>query len=236
MALVLRHAGRRLVEQQHARLAGDRDRDLEQPLLAVRQDRGALVHHVGEMESLEQREHFVDDLGFASDNAPPVMAGADTFRYREPERLERRQIREKLIDLEGARDAEPHARMRAHVGDVAALEQDLPSGRREHAGQQIDDGGLAGAVRSDQRVARALLDLERHITGRDDAAETLLEIFRGEDDRHGQAPSLRRQSSLSAYLRNGSVQLVMRSRPIITITTSSKPIQNGQYCGVSTAR
>ena len=35
--LGLGHAGGRLVEQQHARLAGDRERDLQQALLAVGQ-------------------------------------------------------------------------------------------------------------------------------------------------------------------------------------------------------
>ena len=178
MALVLRNAGGRLVEQQHARLAGDGDRDFEQPLLAVRQDRGALVHHVGEMELLEQRDHFIDDLRLAADDAPPVMAGAEPLGDREAERFERRQIGKQLVDLEGARDAEPHARMRAHAGDVVAVEQDLAGTRRQHAGQQIDDRGLAGAVRADQRMARALLDLERHIVGRDDAAEALFEMIR----------------------------------------------------------
>jgi hypothetical protein len=47
------------------------------------------------------------------------------------------------------------------IGDVVAFEQDAPGIGLEHAGQQIDDGGLAGAVRADQRVARALLDPQR---------------------------------------------------------------------------
>ena len=54
VTLGFRHAGRRLVEQQHARPAGDRERDLQQPLLAVGQIAGALVHHVGEAEALEE--------------------------------------------------------------------------------------------------------------------------------------------------------------------------------------
>ena len=47
LALAGRHAGDRLVEQQHARLAGQRDGDLQQPALAVGQHAGGLVLHAG---------------------------------------------------------------------------------------------------------------------------------------------------------------------------------------------
>ena len=59
VALAFGHAGGGLVEQQHARLGGDRDRDLEQALLAVGQRRGQFVHDV---EQMEAREIF-GDLG-----------------------------------------------------------------------------------------------------------------------------------------------------------------------------
>jgi len=48
--------------------------------------------------------------------------------------------------------------MHRQIGDVVAFKQDAPGIGLQHARQQIDDGGLAGAVRADQRVARALLD------------------------------------------------------------------------------
>ena len=41
------------------------------------------------------------------------------------------------------------------VGDVLAAEKNLPGIGRQHAGHQIDERGLAGAVRTDQRIARA---------------------------------------------------------------------------------
>ena len=43
------------------------------------------------------------------------------------------------------------------------LEQDTPGIGLQHAGEQIDDGGLAGAVRPDQGMAGALLDPQRQI-------------------------------------------------------------------------
>ena len=42
---------------------------------------------------------------------------------------------------------------------------DAARGRLEHAGQQVDQRRLAGAVRADQRLARALLDLQRDVVG-----------------------------------------------------------------------
>src|SRR5215469_4617649 len=44
--------------------------------------------------------------------------------------------------------------------DVAAVVENLPGARVEKLGQQVEDGGLAGAVRPDQRVDRAAPDFE----------------------------------------------------------------------------
>src|SRR5215470_11939569 len=60
VALVLGHAGGRLVEQQHARAAGDGERNLDQALLAVGQIAGAFVHHVGEVEAGKDLDDLLD--------------------------------------------------------------------------------------------------------------------------------------------------------------------------------
>src|SRR5690348_6464844 len=171
--LVLRYAGGGLVEQEHARPAGDRKRDLEQALLAVGKDRGALVHHVAEAEALDQLGDLARDLGLAADDPPPVVAMADPLRYREAERLDRGEIGEQLVDLKRARDAEPDPRVRLEAGDVVAVEQNLAGGGLEHAGEQVDDGGLSGPVRPDQGVPRTPLDAQRNVVGGDDAAKML---------------------------------------------------------------
>ena len=72
MPLRLRHAGGRLVEKQHPRLAGERHRNLEQALLAVRQRGGADVEDVDEAKARRQ----VDDVG----NHARVGAGRDWWR------------------------------------------------------------------------------------------------------------------------------------------------------------
>ena len=242
----IRHARRRLIEQQHLRPAGESERDLKEALLAVRQDCRALMHDVGEAKALDDLDDLVRDHRFAADQPPPVAAEPEPFGDRKPDRFKRRQIQEQLIDLERARHAEPHALMRTQRRNVVAAKDDPAGGRPQHAGEQIDHRGLAGAVRPDQSVPRALLDRQRNVMRGDDAAEALFQADRFED-RHGSTlPSARRRRRPPAAspaacradrstARNAAVQLSARSRPTSTMTTSTKPIQNCQYCGVRLA-
>ena len=110
VALAFGNAGGGLVQQQHARLGGNRDRDLQQALLAVGQGRGELVHDVEQMEAFEIFGDLGVDVVAGAHAAPPVAAAAEPFRYREPDGLERRQIGIELVDLEGARQPAQHAR------------------------------------------------------------------------------------------------------------------------------
>ena len=106
-------------------------------------------------------------------------------RDGERERRQRRQRVEQLVDLERADDAAANALVRGERGDVVAVEEDRPRGRLENAGEQVDQRRLAGAVRSDQGVARAAREVERDVVGRRQAAEALDERARREDGRHG---------------------------------------------------
>src|SRR5258708_5275090 len=54
-----------------------------------------------------------------------------------------------LRHLERARDAEPGDLARRRAGDVAIFELDGSFGRPQVAGDHVDEGGLAGAVRAD---------------------------------------------------------------------------------------
>ena len=53
------HAGRRLVQQQHRRAAGECNRDLDQPLLAVRKIRDTAERVIGESERGQYMQAFV---------------------------------------------------------------------------------------------------------------------------------------------------------------------------------
>src|SRR5262249_45588970 len=56
--------------------------------------------------------------------------------------------------------------------DAAATVDDVAGGGPQIAGDGVERGGLAGAVRADQREHLALAHLERHVADRDEAAET----------------------------------------------------------------
>src|SRR5439155_14843453 len=122
--------------------------------------------------------------------------------------------------------------------DVVALEQDPPAIGAEHAGQKINDGGLAGAVRADQRMAGALRYFQRQVARDAEAAEGFFQAFCFQRNRHDASLSgtattaLRPAICRITRLGSHSAQRWIRSRPTSTITTSTSPIQNSQYCGV----
>ena len=78
------------------------------------------------------------------------------------------------------------ARLRRQVGDVLAFEQHLAGGREQIAGQAIEEGRLAGAVRSDQAENIALLQRHRCRIDGLEAAEGLGDVARFKE--HGWLP------------------------------------------------
>ena len=160
VALGARHAGRRLVEQQHLGLQSERDGQLDQPLAAIGQFRNGLVGDVGELEPRQQLHRLVDHVAARARGRDHVRRGADALGDRHIDVLQHREAAEQPVDLEGAGDAELDPFGLLDLRDVLALEQHLAGARRQHAGEQVDEGGLAGAVRADQRVPRALLQRE----------------------------------------------------------------------------
>ncbi len=113
---------------------------------------------------MKAREVFRDrviDVTAGAHATPPVAAMAEMFGRSETDRLQRRHVGIKLVDLECSGQPAQHALVHRQSSDVVALEQDAAGIGLEHAGQKIDHGCLAGAVRADQRVARTGLDLER---------------------------------------------------------------------------
>ena len=108
--------------------------------------------------------------------------------------------------------------------NVLALERDAPGCGRQHARQQIDQGGLAGPIGANQRVARTRCELQVHILGGHDAPKLFHQALRRQHDgrTHDEVPPRPQRKG-----RN------KRSRPTSTKMTNNKPIQNIQYCGVT---
>ena len=89
-----------------------------------------------------------------------------TWQITEAEIFGDREIgaeREFLVDH---RDAELAGGERRSGRDCAALEQNLAGIRRVNAGKNFPERALAGAVFTDERVARAALDGERNLVER----------------------------------------------------------------------
>src|SRR5205085_7447467 len=73
--------------------------------------------------------------------------------------------------LERAGEPRAPAPMRRPPRDVPALELDRSGARIVEAGQQVDERGLAGAVRPDQPDDLVPAELERYVLQRADAFE-----------------------------------------------------------------
>src|SRR4029077_7353169 len=80
-------------------------------------------------------------------------------------------------DLERTRQAKTAAPPRRHEGDVLAGKTNAAPARAQLPDQLADQRGLAGAVRTDDRVQLASRELEREIVGRDNAAKPADQIF-----------------------------------------------------------
>ena len=91
----------------------------------------------------------------------------------EPEQhvLEDRHRAEEPDVLEGPADPERGASIRGKVADLAAAEANVPGVGAERARHEVEEGRLAGAVRSDDRVDPAGLDREIELREHDELPE-----------------------------------------------------------------
>jgi hypothetical protein len=95
--------------------------------------------------------------------------------------------------LERSGQAELCAPLWSALRDVATLEDDLPRVRDEEARDEVEERGLAGAVRSDDADDLALVQLDRHVVDRGDSREAASDAAGLED--HGAL------TSVGAHLR-----------------------------------
>ena len=225
MAFRGRHARRRLVEQQHARALRQRDRDLHQTLAAIGQFAHQLERVVDQPQRVEMIERLVDHRALGAGGAPEIVAVAVALADGHAEIFQHRQPAEQLIDLEGARQPAPRPLGLRRFGDVLAIEQHTARRRLERAGDQIDQRGLAGAVRADERTPRAALqsevDIARHLQRAEAAIESL--------DLQGVGHSL---GFRDQYTPAFSSRPSNPRRANSTASTSSRPMPNCQNVGL----
>ena len=114
-------------------------------------------------------------------HAPPV-GGADEHV------LEHAHVRERLGDLEGTADPRAAAVLPREAGDVLVVERDPTRVGPIHAGDQIEQRGLAGAVRPDDAQRFSVVQLHAQVVDDLHAAERLHETGGLEDHGHRCSP------------------------------------------------
>ena len=199
LALARRHAGHRLVEQQHARLAGQRNRDLQQPALAVGQVLGPLVasrRSGGTAPATARNARPRPCLAPAPATSGRPLRGAATPPWPA---FPAASCASNSWLIWKVRTMPRRTRWcGARLRDVLAFERDAAGGGLQHAGQQVDQRGLAGAVGADQRVARAARDVQADVVGGGDAAEALDQALGLQDDRRSCGTALARRTRSTA--------------------------------------
>src|SRR6185369_9084193 len=91
-------------------------------------------------------------------------------------------------DLKGTGEAKPGDLVGLHARDVMVLEPHPAAGRRMNAADEVDERGLAGAVRSDQADDLALVDGQAHAIDRVEPAEPPRYAVQGQERGHFAPP------------------------------------------------
>jgi len=111
------------------------------------------------------------------DHRPRLLSGRRHLRPprqgAHPHVVEHGEVGERAGDLEGAGQAEAADRVRLEPDEGVAVEPDLTVVGREKAGEQVERGGLAGAVGADEPEHLAPRHVEREIADRLEPAEAL---------------------------------------------------------------
>ena len=151
----------RLVEEEHARPVDERHREVEAPLHPARVAANLAVRGQRETDPRQQLAAALGPLGLRQavqrSLQPHVLAAGE-------QRVERRLLQRRA-------DRRPH--LRALVHDVVAGHAGRARGRRQQRRQHQHGGGLAGAVRSQEAVDLARVDVQVDTV---DRARPLLEL------------------------------------------------------------
>jgi hypothetical protein len=165
------HPRERLVEQQHLRAGSQAHRDLELPLLAMREPAGEAVRHRREACFLERRPG-PGERDVAAVGARPQRGRALALRLGgEAAVLEHGEAREDRRALVAASEPGARATRLRPVRDVVAEQLDPSRRGRQLARQHVHERRLARAVGADHRVHRAARQRHRHVAHGDEATE-----------------------------------------------------------------
>src|SRR5438876_762174 len=156
-------------------------------LVAIRQVAGIVVGLVFDPDEFEQLHGLSLDLTFFATGPRRLEqripeSGAHPVVFADLDVVEGGHVGEEADLLEGPRDSQAGHPVGFEAGDVFTLEHDGPGGGLVHPGYRVEQCGLAGAVRADQREDLASPDLKAHVVDRGQAAEAFGHLVELKDD------------------------------------------------------
>src|SRR5258705_2370167 len=117
------------------------------------------------------------EVAFLSGIAPEIERVTIMRLRRQRDVVDRGEVEQQRSDLKRARQPERTAAIRRHAGDVRTRKANGAGMRQQLPGQLADQGGLAGAVRSDDRVQFSARNIQRDVVGCDYPAKPTNQIF-----------------------------------------------------------
>ena len=134
---------------------------------------------MGDLSELEVVQDLVNapvEVSFAAANPGQSERVADDVAIgmgmgANPNIVEHSKVGKKRDVLKSTADADFGDPVRRPMQDALAFHQDIARARLVKPAQAVEEGGLAGAVRSDQPKDLALMHVEGHPVQRNDAAE-----------------------------------------------------------------
>ena len=134
-----------------------------------------MLAHVGEADLLGDLVGLGVRAGEARHRPPEHRRQSVAQRAGERQIVAHGELGKQAVALERAGDADARAGGHVEAGHVAVLEQDGAGIGPQIAGEQVEIGGLAGAVRADDRVAQRGFEREAHVLRHGERAERLVE-------------------------------------------------------------
>src|SRR5882762_10409826 len=218
------HTRRRLVEQDDLGPQRECRGDVEQLLVALREVSREGAALVAQAEQLGDLERLALHVAVARERREQPGAAPEPGDDRGLQRLEHREVREDVNQLERSGHAEPCEPHRPEPVDRTLLEVHGAGGGRREPGEDVDQRGLAGAVGTDDRQELAGGDAEAHAVERAELPVELPEPL-GDQDHVRAAPIVYRR----AAARRGRTSPRSPSGAKMTIAARRAPKISRQY-------
>ena len=175
------HAGSRLVQEHELRIGRQSPCNLQSPLKSVGKVLGERLAFAAQSNIRQQLLSALVRLGLLLHHRPQSQQCAVPSRFQaavhaDQHILESGHVAEETDILEGPSQPQRSGAIGTQAADLLAIEQHLTRRRSVKAGDHVEKGRLASAVRADQTGDRAFLDIEVESAHRGQAAKMLADF------------------------------------------------------------